>query len=79
MFKQQCEEIKNKQENEMNVLRQERVALEEAINSLRVECETLKTSLNREYETNEANKKQLNKVSKSLKQIEEVKHKKKKV
>jgi hypothetical protein len=59
----------------MNVLRQERVALEEAINSLRVECETLKTSLNREYETNETNKKQINKASKSIKQIEEVKPK----
>lgn len=56
----------------MNILRKERVALEEVINSLRVECETLKTSLNREYEANDSHKKQINRFNKTLKQAEEV-------
>ena len=56
----------------MNVLRQERVALEEAINSLRIECETLKASLSREYDTNDSNKKKINHINKLLKQFEEV-------
>jgi hypothetical protein len=58
----------------MNTLRHERVALEQVINSLRAECETLKTSLNREYESNDTNKKQINRINKSFKQVEEVKH-----
>ena len=56
----------------MYVLRQERIALEEAISSLRVECDTLKSSLNREYQAHDVDKKEISRINKSLKQIEEV-------
>lgn len=69
---QQFEEVRSKHESEVSILRKEREALEDVISSLRAECDTLKTSLNREYETNENIKKQLNKLTKTAKQSDEV-------
>lgn len=64
--------MRSKHESEVNILRKERGALEDVISSLRAECDTLKASLNREYETNDNIKKQLNKLTKSAKQSDEV-------
>lgn len=57
----------------MGTLREERVALEEVIVSLRTECETLRTSLNNEFTTNDNLKSQVNRLTKSSKEIGEQK------
>jgi hypothetical protein len=56
----------------MEILRNERASLEDSITTLRNECETLKTSLNKEFETNDSLKMQLNRINKGTKQLEEV-------
>ena len=65
---QECENLKVKYEKEMGTLREERVALEEVIVSLRSECETLRTSLNQEFETSDSLKTQLNRINKGNKE-----------
>ncbi len=53
------DEIKLKHDNEIKTLRKEHKALEEVIQSLRVQCDTLKTSLQAEYESKENLRKQI--------------------
>ena len=56
----------------MDILRNERVALEEVITTLRVECDNFKQNLNKEFETNDNLKLQLNRLTKETKDFEEV-------
>ena len=63
---------KEKIENEIQILRDERVALEEVIQSLRNECDTLRSSLKKEFEMNDNFKTQVSRFSKEKKDIKEV-------
>ena len=66
---QETENLRLKYEKEMSTLRDERVALEEVIVSLRTECETLRESLNHEFQTSDGLKSQLTKLTKGTKEI----------
>jgi regulator of replication initiation timing len=68
----ESENLKTKYERDMEVLRNERVALEEVITTLRAECDNFKQNLNKEFETNDNLKLQLNRLSKETKDFEEV-------
>lgn len=70
---QEVENLKVKYEKEMGTLREERVALEEVIVSLRTECETLRSSLNNEFTTNDNLKTQVSRLTKSSKEVGEQK------
>ncbi len=63
---------KEKIENEIQILRKERVALEEVIQSLRNECDTLRSSLNKEFEVNDHFKTQVNRLNAEKKEYQEV-------
>ena len=56
----------------MNLVRSERAALEDVIGSLRKENETLRISLSREFDTNDAFKAQINRLNKEHKELEAV-------
>jgi len=63
---------KEKIESEIQILRNERVALEEVIRSLRNECDTLRSSLNKEFEMNDHFKTQVSRFNKDKKDYQEV-------
>jgi hypothetical protein len=57
----------------METLRNERIALEESISSLRKECEALRSSLNNEFTINDNLRMQMSRITKGNKEIEEQK------
>ena len=67
------ETVKNKYDKDMEVLRNERVALEEVITTLRSECDNFKSKLTNEFEKNDDLKSQVNRLSKGSKECEEKK------
>ena len=70
------QEIKNgKQKNEQDIelLRMEREAYDEAVNSLKFECDELKLSLKNEYIAKEQLKNQINALLKKISEQEEEK------
>ena len=67
------EMVKNKYEKDFEVLRNERLALEEVICTLRNECDNLMTKFNKEFEKNDELKSQVNRLTKGTKESEEKK------
>ncbi len=65
---QECENLKIKYDREMQTLRNERVALEEVIASLRKESETLRSSLKEEFLSSNNVKAQLTRAQKEAKE-----------
>ena len=72
-FLKEWEIVKNKYEKDFDVLRNERIALEETISTMRNECDNLKTKLNKEFEKNDDLKSQVNRLTKGSKESEEKK------
>jgi hypothetical protein len=70
---QQCDEFREKCEREMKVLRDERKAFEETIDSLRNESEALRTSLTQAFLHGDNLKSELNRITKSTKEMEDQK------
>ena len=70
---QQCDELREKCEREMKVLREERKALEETIDSLRNESDALRTSLTQAFLNGDNLKTELNRITKSTKELEDQK------
>lgn len=62
----------SKNDKECKTLRDERVALEEAIKSLRAESEELRKNLTREFDQNDTLKAQISRLTKQLKDLQEV-------
>ena len=62
----------SKNDKECKTLRDERVALEEAIKSLRAESEELRKNLTREFDQNDTLKAQMARLAKQIKELQEV-------
>lgn len=67
----ELEMINQRLKCDIELLRNERDAIEEVVQSLTNECDTLKLSLQNQYELNDSLKNKINSISKKLKENEE--------
>ena len=64
-------ELKLKNDKDIELLRMERKAFEEVVDSLRYECETLRSSLNTEFVAKDQLRGQINFLIKKINELEE--------
>lgn len=67
----EIETINQRLRNDIELLRNERDAIEEVVQSLTNECDTLKLSLHNQYDLNDSLKNKINSMAKKIKENED--------